>query len=93
MRLCDLASVLSEPRSGLLSSVARFHIQELVPRIGSLLSGAQEYRYLQESIEAFPDSKAFSTLMGSSGLEVVEVRPLTFGVCTLFVARRGESLS
>lgn len=45
---------LSEPRRGLLGTLARVHIHHVVPTLGALLSGAWEYRYLQRSIAAFP---------------------------------------
>jgi len=77
---------LSEPRGGILGPLARFHIRTLVPRIGALLSGDREYRYLQESIAAFPPPAAFAEMMTAAGLTVHAVRPLTFGVCCLYVA-------
>jgi demethylmenaquinone methyltransferase / 2-methoxy-6-polyprenyl-1,4-benzoquinol methylase len=77
---------LSEPRSGLLGPLARFHVHSVVPALGGLLSGAKEYRYLQESISAFPPPEAFAAVMRAAGLEVLEVAPLTFGVACLYVA-------
>lgn len=77
---------LGEPRGGVLGRAARFHTRHVVPRLGALLSGAREYRYLQKSIAAFPPSEAFAKIMESAGLKVLEVVPLTFGVCTLYVA-------
>lgn len=77
---------LSEPRSGLLSPFARFHVHHVVPFLGSLISGSKEYRYLQTSIAAFPAPEAFADIMRGAGLEVLQVRPLTFGVCCLYVA-------
>ncbi|MCB1055695.1 MAG: bifunctional demethylmenaquinone methyltransferase/2-methoxy-6-polyprenyl-1,4-benzoquinol methylase UbiE [Acidobacteria bacterium] len=82
---------LSEPRKGLLAWPARFYIQTLVPWLGALLSGAREYRYLQRSIAAFPAAEDFARTMRDAGLEVLEVRPLTFGVCHLFVATPAEA--
>jgi demethylmenaquinone methyltransferase / 2-methoxy-6-polyprenyl-1,4-benzoquinol methylase len=76
---------LGEPGGGPLGPMARFHIRTVVPRLGALLSGAREYRYLQESIAAFPAPEAFAQMMRDAGLEVLEVRPLTFGVCHLYV--------
>ncbi|HMJ15592.1 MAG TPA: bifunctional demethylmenaquinone methyltransferase/2-methoxy-6-polyprenyl-1,4-benzoquinol methylase UbiE [Polyangiaceae bacterium] len=76
---------LSEPQ-GVLGPLARFHVHTLVPRIGALLSGKREYRYLEQSIAAFPPAAEFAELMRSSGLEVLQVIPLTFGVCHLYVA-------
>jgi demethylmenaquinone methyltransferase/2-methoxy-6-polyprenyl-1,4-benzoquinol methylase len=81
---------LGEPRRGLLARAARFHTRHVVPRLGALLSGAREYRYLQSSIAAFPSSTEFAAVMELAGLHVVEVAPLTFGVCTLYVATPRE---
>jgi demethylmenaquinone methyltransferase/2-methoxy-6-polyprenyl-1,4-benzoquinol methylase len=71
--------------------MARFHTRHVVPRLGALMSGAREYRYLQRSIAAFPPSAEFAALMEQSGLHVIEVVPLTFGVCTLYVATPAEA--
>ncbi len=76
---------LTEPR-GLLAPLARFHVHWLVPRIGALLSGAQEYRYLHESIEAFPAAAQFAHSMRENGFDPPSVERLTFGACHLFVA-------
>jgi demethylmenaquinone methyltransferase/2-methoxy-6-polyprenyl-1,4-benzoquinol methylase len=81
---------LGEPRRGLLARAARFHTRHVVPRLGALLSGAREYRYLQRSIAAFPPSAEFARLMERAGLHVIDVAPLTFGVCTLYVATPWE---
>ncbi len=81
---------LSEPRSGLLGALARFHIHTIVPYVGALLSGDKEYQYLQRSIAAFPPADEFAALMKSSNLDVVAVHPLTFGVCHLYVAEPGK---
>jgi len=87
-RVCVLE--LGEPRRGLLARAARFHTRYVVPRLGALLSGAREYRYLQSSIAAFPPSAEFARLMERAGLHVIDVAPLTFGVCTLYVATPWE---
>jgi demethylmenaquinone methyltransferase/2-methoxy-6-polyprenyl-1,4-benzoquinol methylase len=77
---------LSEPRGGIFSPIARFHVHSVVPWLGALLSGAREYRYLQQSIAAFPPADEFAEIMRGAGLNVLEVRALTFGVCHLYVA-------
>lgn len=81
---------LGEPRAGVLARAARFHTRHVVPRLGALLSGAREYRYLQRSIAAFPPSAEFAQVMQCARLHVLEIAPLTFGVCTLYVARPEE---
>jgi demethylmenaquinone methyltransferase / 2-methoxy-6-polyprenyl-1,4-benzoquinol methylase len=81
---------LGEPRSGVLGRAARFHTRHVVPRLGALLSGAREYAYLQRSIAAFPPAEEFAELMRSCGLHVIEIVPLSFGACSLFVATPTE---
>lgn len=66
--------------------MARFHMHTVVPWVGGLLSGSREYRYLQESIAAFPPAARFADMMREAGLDVLEVAPLTFGVVHLYVA-------
>jgi demethylmenaquinone methyltransferase/2-methoxy-6-polyprenyl-1,4-benzoquinol methylase len=82
---------LSEPRKGALAALARFHIHQVVPRIGGALSGASEYGYLQRSIAAFPPPDEFAAMMREAGLRVLEVSPLTMGVVCLFVGTPGRS--
>ena len=59
----------------------------VVPLLGRLFAGTQEYRYLQESVEAFPAPEAFATLMGECGLKEVTVTPQSFGAAHLYVGR------
>lgn len=77
---------LVEPRGPILGRAARFHVQQIVPRLGALLSGAREYRYLRESIEAFPPPEVFAGLLENAGFAEVSAQPLTFGSCCLFTA-------
>jgi demethylmenaquinone methyltransferase/2-methoxy-6-polyprenyl-1,4-benzoquinol methylase len=79
---------LAEPGRGLFGALGRWHIHWLVPRLGALLSGAREYRYLAESIARFPPAAEVTRMMASAGLEEISATPLTFGVCRLYVGRR-----
>ncbi len=76
---------LSEPRTGPMAVLARTYIHHVVPVIGSTLSGKKEYRYLQESIEAFPPAETFVDLMAEAGLKGAKATPLSFGAVNLFV--------
>ncbi|MEL7060101.1 MAG: bifunctional demethylmenaquinone methyltransferase/2-methoxy-6-polyprenyl-1,4-benzoquinol methylase UbiE [Acidobacteriota bacterium] len=77
----------NEPRRGPLAPLARLHVHHVMPRIGAWLSGAAEYRYLQTSIEAFPQPEAFADVMRAQGLVVERVERMLFDVACLFVAR------
>ncbi len=79
---------LSEPREGFFAPLARAHVHHVVPRLGAWLSGEQEYRYLQESVAAFPPPAQFSALMQDAGLEHVRVQPQTFATAHLYVTRK-----
>jgi demethylmenaquinone methyltransferase / 2-methoxy-6-polyprenyl-1,4-benzoquinol methylase len=79
---------LSEPEDGLFGALGRFHMHRVVPWVGALLSGEREYRYLPQSIAAFPKPNAFSEMMRDAGLTVRVVVPFTFGVCQLFVGEK-----
>ena len=78
---------LGEPRGPVLGRLARLHIHVILPRIGALLSGSREYRYLEKSIAAFPPPEQVTAMMERSGIEPLEARRLTFGACYLFVGR------
>ena len=77
----------------MLAPIARLHVHTLVPWVGALLSGAREYRYLERSIAAFPAPEQFAEMMQQAGLDVIEVRPMTFGACHLFVGEQGWAVS
>jgi demethylmenaquinone methyltransferase/2-methoxy-6-polyprenyl-1,4-benzoquinol methylase len=76
---------LSEPRSGVMRSIARWHMHSVVPWLGGLLSGSREYSYLPQSIAAFPPPQTFVGMMEHAGMQNVSARSLTFGVCHLYV--------
>ncbi|MEE2903278.1 MAG: bifunctional demethylmenaquinone methyltransferase/2-methoxy-6-polyprenyl-1,4-benzoquinol methylase UbiE [Myxococcota bacterium] len=80
---------LNEPERGVLAAGAKLYIRRIVPWIGAILSGSKEYRYLQESIAAFPNNNDFKEMMRTAGFTKPEAYPLTFGVCTLFVGTKG----
>ncbi|MBW2507028.1 MAG: bifunctional demethylmenaquinone methyltransferase/2-methoxy-6-polyprenyl-1,4-benzoquinol methylase UbiE [Deltaproteobacteria bacterium] len=84
---------LGEPSVGWLSPLARFHVRKVIPRLGGMLSGSKEYKYLQESIAAFPPADAFASMMEESAMRVLELKMLTFGACTLFVAQPEEAVA
>jgi demethylmenaquinone methyltransferase/2-methoxy-6-polyprenyl-1,4-benzoquinol methylase len=87
-RICILE--LSEPGGGLFGRMAQFYVHVVVPFLGSWLSGAREYRYLQRSIASFPKATDFAALMETANLQVLRIVPLGFGACHLYVASPKE---
>ena len=82
-RVCVLE--LGVPRSGLLAPLARLHVRFIVPLLGRLFAGKDEYRYLQESVEGFPTPETFADLMAQNGLRDVTIQPQSFGAAHLYV--------
>jgi demethylmenaquinone methyltransferase/2-methoxy-6-polyprenyl-1,4-benzoquinol methylase len=84
---CVAVLELTEPSGAWLSGVARLHVHLVVPILGRLLSGAEEYAYLQRSIGAFPAPEAFAATMARVGLRGVAVTRFSFGAVSLFAGR------
>ncbi len=67
-----------------------FYLSRLLPFIGKMVSkdpGA--YRYLAETIKAFPHEEALAEEMRRAGFEDVTYRPMTSGIVFLHVGRKG----
>lgn len=88
---CAVILELATPDKGLLAPFARFHVKEIVPRVGALLSGEREYRHLERSIAAFPPAEEFAQLIDRTGFASTVIERLTFGACVLFIAKKGDA--
>jgi len=78
---------LGEPRKGLLAPLARWHVHHVVPWLGAWLSGEAEYRYLHESIAAFPTPDAFLKRIEAAGFESACFQAMMLDVAHLYVGR------
>ncbi|GHT21460.1 demethylmenaquinone methyltransferase [Bacteroidia bacterium] len=57
----------------------------LIPQVGRCISQSKAaYRYLPESIAAFPQNAKMKAIMEQTGFCKVEYRKMTFGVCTMY---------
>ena len=65
------------------------HLWLVVPLLAGLLTGDRgAYRYLGDSIGAFPDAKALSSEIRAAGFSGVTARRMTMGIVALHVAER-----
>ncbi len=79
----------SKPRPGLFGKLYVFYFKHVLPRIGRWLSrDTSAYSYLPESVEAFPHGKAFENILTKVGFNEVTCRPLTFGISSIYIARK-----
>ncbi len=80
---------LSIPSFPLASQLYDLYARIGLPLIGRLISRhTSAYRYLPESIAAFPDRLEFERLMAAAGFKDVRSYSLSFGSATIFMGRR-----
>lgn len=66
-----------------------FYFKNFLPLIGKITSrDPKAYRYLYESVQAFPDGKDFVKVLQKTGFQAVTYQPLTLGICTLYLAEK-----
>jgi demethylmenaquinone methyltransferase/2-methoxy-6-polyprenyl-1,4-benzoquinol methylase len=76
----------SMPR-GAMGALYRFYFGQVLPRIGSLVSGdGAAYSYLPASVAVFPEPPAFGALLEQAGFGRVAWRALTAGIAHLYRA-------
>jgi demethylmenaquinone methyltransferase/2-methoxy-6-polyprenyl-1,4-benzoquinol methylase len=75
-----------------LREVYRPYLHHVLPRLASWVTGEREaYRYLAESIEAFPRGEGLCQLMEGAGFEDTECFPLSGGIVSLYTGRVQKS--
>lgn len=80
---------LSTPRGRLTYPLYRFYTRCLIPAMGRLIShDVRAYSYLPESIAAVPQGEDMCRLIVSAGASEAKAMPMTFGACTLYIARK-----
>lgn len=75
----------SRPRAFPVKQLYNFYFNRITPAIGKVFSKDNSaYKYLPESVAAFPDGKDFTALMGKVGYRETKSRPLLFGICSIY---------
>lgn len=73
------------PQQKWLKAMHLFYLRKLLPRIGSFISRNQEaYRYLNTTIETFPQGERFCGLMRAAGFINVKANPVFGGIVTVY---------
>lgn len=66
-----------------------FYSKNILPLIGKTVSkDTAAYSYLPESVKAFPYGKEFLDILESVGFKKNKCTPLTFGICSIYVAEK-----
>ena len=75
----------SLPTNRLFQMIYLFYFRNILPAIGSLVSGDQKaYRYLNSTVETFPYGQAFCNIMKQAGFKKIDLNELHFGIATIY---------
>lgn len=79
----------SKPRSFPFKQGFQFYFRFILPVIGRITSkDKRAYKYLFESVQAFPEGADFVQLLQSVGYKNAQHRNLTMGVCSIYQAEK-----
>lgn len=80
---------LSTPRGRLSAPLYRLYTRRVIPTVGRLVShDTRAYSYLPESIAAVAQGSEMCDLILAAGASEVHAESMTFGACTLYLARK-----
>ena len=80
---------LSLPSNRLVRGCYMLYFQKILPMVGGFLSGDRgAYEYLRTSVLRFPAPDKFIEMLKSAGFEQVEHKPLTFGICRMYICHK-----
>jgi demethylmenaquinone methyltransferase/2-methoxy-6-polyprenyl-1,4-benzoquinol methylase len=77
----------TKPRIFPVRQLFDIYFRHILPLIGSWTSGdGRAYKYLYESVQAFPDFDAFNQELIKAGFERPSFTPLSLGICAIYTA-------
>ena len=80
---------LSTPEHFPMKQIYSVYSRYIIPALGHKFAKNQNaYKYLPKSIAAFPQNKAFKTILEKNGFHSVQYKKLFPGVCTLYLATK-----
>ena len=79
----------SQPERFPIKQIYHVYFKVILPVIGRLVSKDNAaYTYLPESVDAFPYGQTFLDKLQEAGFRDLHHRPLTFGIATLYTAKK-----
>lgn len=76
----------SKPTGFPFRQLYNFYFKNILPIIGKLTSkDNRAYTYLYESVQAFPDGDNFLTVLNKIGFKDTQCKPLTLGICSIYI--------
>ena len=81
----------SLPRNPVVRAGYLWYFRRVLPAVGNAVArnASDAYTYLNRSVEEFPSGESLAALIRVAGFDRVDAVPLTFGIATLSLCRRG----
>ena len=77
----------TRPRIFPFKQLFNLYFKYLLPLIGKIRSGDNRaYKYLYESVQAFPDYERFNRELVEAGFQHAQYKTLTLGICAIYTA-------
>jgi demethylmenaquinone methyltransferase/2-methoxy-6-polyprenyl-1,4-benzoquinol methylase len=79
----------SKPTLPVVKECYWFYMNVVTPFLGKLFSSNKKaYEYLNQSVQKFPEGKAFEHILQSIGYKNTTRKPLTLGICTIYTGEK-----
>jgi demethylmenaquinone methyltransferase / 2-methoxy-6-polyprenyl-1,4-benzoquinol methylase len=75
----------SKPKKRWFSGLYNFYMKIVAPKAGQWLSKNKDaYRYLNNSVKAFPEGETFLHILQQTGFSETTLKRLSLGICTIY---------
>jgi demethylmenaquinone methyltransferase/2-methoxy-6-polyprenyl-1,4-benzoquinol methylase len=75
----------SKPKNPIIAPWYRLYMKTIAPLAGKLFSkNAKAYKYLNNSIQKFPEGDDFLACLKEAGFNNPKQKPLSFGICSIY---------
>jgi demethylmenaquinone methyltransferase/2-methoxy-6-polyprenyl-1,4-benzoquinol methylase len=89
---CAMILEFSKPKRFPVRQLFYFYSQYVLPLVGGIVSNNRlAYEYLPSTVAEFPDSEEFCSLLRSAGFTTAACFPQTFGIVSIYIAKKEPS--
>jgi demethylmenaquinone methyltransferase/2-methoxy-6-polyprenyl-1,4-benzoquinol methylase len=79
----------SKPTNAIFNLFYSFYFKNILPLIGKIISkDFSAYNYLYQSVQEFPNGKAFEAELIQAGFSSTRCIPLTLGICSIYIGTK-----
>jgi len=76
----------TNPTGSLINGLYQLYFRKVLPLVGKIISkDFSAYKYLPQSVAAFPQREEFVEIMKKSGFKSASFQQLTFGIASLYI--------